>query len=123
VSTEFAEEHNPETLSDLGKSGVKVRIAAGDECEERPFCAVKNGTGQLVLTTTTDATPENFALVLVADARSSRGTESAGRRRAEEGSGCREGVSGGERVDREVAVGGRPVILNRPDDAWPMRGR
>lgn len=39
VSEEFAEKNNLKTLSDLGKSKLKVKIAAGDECEERPFCA------------------------------------------------------------------------------------
>ncbi|MFE9836451.1 ABC transporter substrate-binding protein [Streptomyces sp. NPDC005551] len=94
VSTEFAEKHDLKTLSDLGRSGVKVKIAAGDECETRPFCApglkktygidvsgidpkgvgttqskqaVSNGTDQLVLTTTTDATLKNFDLVLLED--------------------------------------------------------
>lgn len=94
VSSEFAKKHNLKTLSDLGKSGLKVKIAAGDECETRPFCApglkktygiditgidpkgvgttqakqaVKNGTDQLVLTTTTDATLKNFGLVLLKD--------------------------------------------------------
>ncbi|WP_189860517.1 ABC transporter substrate-binding protein [Streptomyces poonensis] len=94
VSREFAEKHDLKTLSDLGKAGVEVRIAAGDECETRPFCApglektygievaaidpkgvgttqskqaVKNGTDQLVLTTTTDATLKNFDLVLLED--------------------------------------------------------
>lgn len=82
VSKEFAEKNNLKTLSDLGKSKLKVKIAAGDECEVRPFCApglkktygidvtgidpkgvgtpqskqaVKDGKDQLVLTTTTDA--------------------------------------------------------------------
>jgi osmoprotectant transport system substrate-binding protein len=94
VSSEFAKKHNLTTLSDLGKSGLKVKIAAGDECETRPFCApglkklygidvsgidpkgvgttqakqaVKNGTDQVVLTTTTDATLKNFGLVLLKD--------------------------------------------------------
>ncbi|MGP3772832.1 ABC transporter substrate-binding protein [Streptomyces sp. SDT5-1] len=94
VSKDFAKKHKLKTLSDLGKSGEKVKIAAGDECETRPFCApglkktygidvtgidpkgvgttqskqaVKNGTDQLVLTTTTDATLENFGLVLLQD--------------------------------------------------------
>ena len=94
VSSEFAKKNNLKTLSDLGKSGLKVKIAAGDECETRPFCApglkktygidvagidpkgvgttqakqaVKNGTDQLVLTTTTDATLKNFDLVLLQD--------------------------------------------------------
>ncbi|MCX4485487.1 ABC transporter substrate-binding protein [Streptomyces anulatus] len=82
VSKEFAEKNNLATLSDLGKSKIKVKIAAGDECEVRPFCApglkktygidvtgidpkgvgtpqskqaVRDGKVQLVLTTTTDA--------------------------------------------------------------------
>ncbi|MFG3407678.1 glycine betaine ABC transporter substrate-binding protein [Streptomyces sp. NPDC048142] len=82
VSKEFAEKNNLKTLSDLGKSKLKVKIAAGDECEVRPFCApglketygidvtgidpkgvgtpqskqaVRDGKVQLVLTTTTDA--------------------------------------------------------------------
>ncbi|OCC10666.1 ABC transporter substrate-binding protein [Streptomyces sp. PTY087I2] len=82
VSKEFAEKNSLKTLSDLGKSKLKVKIAAGDECEERPFCApglkktygidvtgidpkgvgtpvskqaVRDGKVQLVLTTTTDA--------------------------------------------------------------------
>ncbi|MFI7006125.1 ABC transporter substrate-binding protein [Streptomyces sp. NPDC050145] len=94
VSESFAKKHKLKTLSDLGASGQKVKIAAGDECEQRPFCApglektygidvagidpkgvgttqakqaVKNGTDQLVLTTTTDATLENFGLVLLED--------------------------------------------------------
>ncbi|MBJ3812414.1 ABC transporter substrate-binding protein [Streptomyces flavofungini] len=94
VTEDYAEEHKLKTLSDLGKSGEKVRIAAGDECETRPFCApglkkkygidvsgidpkgvgttqskqaVKNGTDQLVLTTTTDATLKNFGLVILED--------------------------------------------------------
>lgn len=94
VSAEYAKKHKLKTLSDLGRSGEKVRIAAGDECESRPFCApglkkkygidvagidpkgvgtpqskqaVKNGTDQLVLTTTTDATLKNYDLVLLED--------------------------------------------------------
>ncbi|WP_426500218.1 ABC transporter substrate-binding protein [Streptomyces sp. D54] len=82
VSKEFAEKNKLTTLSDLGKSKIKVKIAAGDECEVRPFCApglkktygidvtgidpkgvgtpqskqaVRDGKVQLVLTTTTDA--------------------------------------------------------------------
>lgn len=82
VSKEFAEKNSLKTLSDLGKSKIKVKIAAGDECEVRPFCApglkktygidvtgidpkgvgtpqskqaVRDGKVQLVLTTTTDA--------------------------------------------------------------------
>ncbi|MGW4391527.1 ABC transporter substrate-binding protein [Streptomyces sp. NPDC004685] len=94
VSADYAKQHHLKTLSDLGKSGQKVKIAAGDECEKRPFCApglektygikvsgidpkgvgttqakqaVKNGEDQLVLTTTTDATLKNFGLVLLED--------------------------------------------------------
>jgi osmoprotectant transport system substrate-binding protein len=82
VSKEFAEKNSLRTLSDLGKSKLKVKIAAGDECEVRPFCApglkdtygidvtgidpkgvgtpqskqaVRDGKVELVLTTTTDA--------------------------------------------------------------------
>lgn len=39
VTKEFAEKNKLKTLSDLGKSGLKVKIAAGDECAVRPFCA------------------------------------------------------------------------------------
>ncbi|WP_098243979.1 ABC transporter substrate-binding protein [Streptomyces formicae] len=94
VSAEYAKEHKLKTLSDLGKSGEKVKVAASDECESRPFCApglkkkygidvtgidpkgvgttqskqaVKTGTDQLVLTTTTDATLKNFDLVILED--------------------------------------------------------
>ncbi|MEV7724361.1 ABC transporter substrate-binding protein [Streptomyces sp. NPDC087917] len=94
VSKEFAEKNKLKTLSDLGKSGLKVKIAAGDECSVRPFCspglektygiqvsgidpkgvgtpqakqAVKDGVDQLVLTTTTDATLDSFGLVLLDD--------------------------------------------------------
>ncbi|MFI7101748.1 ABC transporter substrate-binding protein [Streptomyces sp. NPDC050161] len=94
VTKEFAAAHKLKTLSDLGASGQKVTLAAGEECETRPFCkpgleksygidvkgidpkgvgttpakqAVKDGTDQLVLTTTTDATLENFGLVLLDD--------------------------------------------------------
>ncbi|MDI9886103.1 ABC transporter substrate-binding protein [Streptomyces sp. HNM0645] len=94
VSKEFAEKNKLKSLSDLGRSKIKVKIAAGDECEVRPFCApglkktygidvagvdpkgvgtpqakqaVKDGEDQLVLTTTTDATLEGFGLVLLED--------------------------------------------------------
>ncbi|NBM19058.1 ABC transporter substrate-binding protein [Streptomyces sp. GC420] len=94
VSREYAEKNSLKTLSDLGESGLRVRIAAGDECEIRPFCkpglektygieitgidpkgvgtpqakqAVKDGEDQLVLTTTTDATLDSFGLVLLED--------------------------------------------------------
>lgn len=94
VSKDFAAKHKLTTLSDLGRAKVKVKLAAGDECPERPFCqpglekrygidivkvdpkgvgtvqakqAVKEGTDQLVLTTTTDATLDQFGLVLLED--------------------------------------------------------
>ncbi|MET9256230.1 ABC transporter substrate-binding protein [Streptomyces sp. NPDC003717] len=94
VTAAYAREHRLKTLSDLGASGLKVRLAAGDECVQRPYCApglrktygidvtavdpkgvgttqakraVQNGTDQLVLTTTTDATLDSFGLVLLAD--------------------------------------------------------
>nr|WSX50552.1 ABC transporter substrate-binding protein [Streptomyces sp. NBC_00974] len=94
VTKEFAAKNNLKTLSDLGASGLKVKIAAGDECDVRPFCApglkktygidvsgidpkgvgspqakqaVKDGADQLVLTTTTDATLEAYGLVLLED--------------------------------------------------------
>ncbi|MFJ8330241.1 ABC transporter substrate-binding protein [Streptomyces sp. NPDC094437] len=94
VSAAYARRHHLKTLSDLGRSGLEVRLAAGDECVERPYCepglkktygiditavdpkgvgttqakrAVQNGQDQLVLTTTTDATLADFGLVLLAD--------------------------------------------------------
>jgi osmoprotectant transport system substrate-binding protein len=94
VTADFAEQHHLRTLSDLGASGLKIKLAAGDECPDRPFCepglkktygigitgidpkgvgttpskqAVKDGTDQLVLTTTTDATLDQFGLVLLTD--------------------------------------------------------
>ncbi|MFB8025176.1 glycine betaine ABC transporter substrate-binding protein [Streptomyces sp. NPDC056465] len=94
VSKEFAEKNDLTTLSDLGSSKIKVKIAAGDECEVRPFCApglkktygidvtgidpkgvgtpqskqaVKDGKDQLVLTTTTDAVLDTYGLVFLED--------------------------------------------------------
>lgn len=94
VSASYARQHELTTLSDLGASGQKVRLAAGDECVQRPYCepglkktygiditgvdpkgvgttqakrAVQSGQDQMVLTTTTDATLENFGLLLLAD--------------------------------------------------------
>lgn len=94
VNKDFATEHHLKTLSDLGASKLKIKLAAGDECPDRPFCepglkskygiditgidpkgvgtpqakqAVKDGTDQLVLTTTTDATLDQFNLVLLTD--------------------------------------------------------
>lgn len=94
VTAAFAAEHRLKTLSDLGATGLPVRLAAGDECVQRPYCApgltkvygievtavdpkgvgttqakqaVQSGEDQLVLTTTTDATLDEFGLVLLAD--------------------------------------------------------
>ncbi|MFF9543561.1 ABC transporter substrate-binding protein [Streptomyces albidoflavus] len=94
VTREFAAEHSLRTLSDLGASGLPVRLAAGDECVSRPYCrpglektygidvtavdpkgvgttqakrAVQSGQDQMVLTTTTDATLDAFGLILLED--------------------------------------------------------
>ncbi|MER5687167.1 ABC transporter substrate-binding protein [Streptomyces sp. NPDC002205] len=94
VTKEFADKNKLKTLSDLGASKLKVKIAAGDECEVRPFCApglkktygidvtgidpkgvgtpqakqaVKDGKDQLVLTTTTDAVLDSYDLVFLDD--------------------------------------------------------
>lgn len=94
VTEEFARAHRLRTLGDLGRSGVPVRLAAGDECVKRPYCApglektygirisgidpkgvgtaqakqaVQSGQDQMVLTTTTDATLDDFGLVLLED--------------------------------------------------------
>ncbi|MFW6691710.1 ABC transporter substrate-binding protein [Streptomyces sp. MAR4 CNX-425] len=94
VSKDYAAENDLKTLSDLGKTGDPIRLAAGDECPERPFCepglektydiditkidplgvgtpagkqSVQDGTNQLALTTTTDATLDQFDLVLLED--------------------------------------------------------
>lgn len=96
VTAAYARRHHLRTLSDLGASGLRVRLAAGDECVQRPYCepglkkvygiditgvdpkgvgttqakrAVQNGQDQMVLTTTTDATLDQFGLVLLADDR------------------------------------------------------
>ncbi|MFI1828282.1 ABC transporter substrate-binding protein [Streptomyces sp. NPDC020412] len=94
VARSYAAEHCLKTLSDLGRSGLPVRLAAGDECVQRPYCepglketygiditgidpkgvgttqakqAVQSGRDQMVLTTTTDATLDQFDLVLLDD--------------------------------------------------------
>ncbi|MEV2250432.1 ABC transporter substrate-binding protein [Streptomyces sp. NPDC050147] len=94
VTASYAKQHRLKTLSDLGKSGLKVRLAAGDECVQRPYCepglkkiygiditsvdpkgvgttqakkAVQSGQDQMVLTTSTDATLDDFGLVLLKD--------------------------------------------------------
>ncbi|QXE38839.1 ABC transporter substrate-binding protein [Streptomyces sp. GMY02] len=94
VAASFARKHRLRTLSDLGASGLPIRLAAGDECVERPYCApglkktygiritaidpkgvgttpakkaVQDGEDQMVLTTTTDATLDQFGLVILED--------------------------------------------------------
>ncbi|MBW1604251.1 ABC transporter substrate-binding protein [Streptomyces sp. JJ66] len=94
VTEEFAEEHGLKTLSDVGEAGLEIRLAAGDECPDRPFCqpgleqtygidvaaldpkgvgsvqakqSVADGENDMVLTTTTDATLDQFGLVLLED--------------------------------------------------------
>lgn len=93
VSQNYATKNNLKTLSDLGKLGKPVKIAAGDECRIRPFCApglkksygitatvdptgagtapsfqaVKNGTDQLALAFTSDGTYKSFGLVELSD--------------------------------------------------------
>ncbi|WP_405452943.1 ABC transporter substrate-binding protein [Streptomyces achromogenes] len=94
VSAAYARRHRLKTLGDLGERKLPVRLAAGDECVRRPYCApglrkvygihitgidpkgvgttqakraVQQGRDQMVLTTTTDATLDSFGLVLLAD--------------------------------------------------------
>ncbi|MEV0323267.1 ABC transporter substrate-binding protein [Streptomyces sp. NPDC050659] len=94
VTASFARQHGLKTLSDLGRSRLPVRLAAGDECVQRPYCepglkkvygiditgvdpkgvgttqakkAVQSGQDQMVLTTSTDATLDDFGLVLLKD--------------------------------------------------------
>ncbi|MEV8021943.1 ABC transporter substrate-binding protein [Streptomyces sp. NPDC086554] len=94
VTASYARQHRLKTLSDLGGSGLPVRLAAGDECVQRPYCepglkkvygiditavdpkgvgttqakkAVQSGQDQMVLTTSTDATLDDFGLVLLKD--------------------------------------------------------
>ncbi|WP_407702266.1 ABC transporter substrate-binding protein [Streptomyces specialis] len=94
VTEEFADEHDLTTLTDLGESGLPIRLAAGEDCPERPFCqpgleetygiditevdpqgvgtvqgkqAVQNGDDDMALVVTTDATLKDFDLVLLED--------------------------------------------------------
>jgi osmoprotectant transport system substrate-binding protein len=94
VTTAFAAAHHLKTLSDLGKSGVAVKLAAPSECTSRPFCepglknvygikitgltpldfdslqlkqAVKSGKDQLGEVSTTDATLPQLGLVVLTD--------------------------------------------------------
>ncbi|MFD5647175.1 glycine betaine ABC transporter substrate-binding protein, partial [Streptomyces anulatus] len=85
VTAAYAKKHGLRTLSDVGAAKLPVRLAAGDECVQRPYCApglretygidvvavdpkgvgttpakqaVQSGQDQMVLTTTTHPTPD-----------------------------------------------------------------
>ncbi|MEU9365728.1 ABC transporter substrate-binding protein [Streptomyces avermitilis] len=144
VTKAYARQHHLKTLSDLGGSGLKVRLAAGDECVQRPYCepglkktygiditavdpkgvgttqakrAVQSGQDQMVLTTTTDATLDEFGLVLLADDRHLQNADSVVPvvNRAQ---------AGGERVTRaldrlnDVLTTDDLAAMNRQVDSW-----
>jgi osmoprotectant transport system substrate-binding protein len=94
VLKKFADANKLTTLSDLGKLGKPVRLAATTECPDRPYCmpglkktygidvptllplgfgtpqakqAVVSGKADMVLTGTTDATLPSLGLVLLQD--------------------------------------------------------
>jgi osmoprotectant transport system substrate-binding protein len=94
VTKDFANAHQLQTLSDLGASGIAVTVAATTECPTRPFCqpglektygikiaglvqtgfdtaatraAVRDGLAQLGLVATTDATVDDYGLVILTD--------------------------------------------------------
>lgn len=94
VSKKFAQDNSLKTLTDLGKLGKPLRLAAGSECKDRPFCvpglkksyginiskidplgvdtaasksAVAKGTDDIVLVLTTDATVSDAGLVVLTD--------------------------------------------------------
>ena len=94
VTKKFADDNGLKTLSDLAALGQPITLAAGDECLERPFCAiglkstyglnitgvtgddfgsltgkqkVVDGAAQLGLTGTTDGTLEGLGLVVLDD--------------------------------------------------------
>jgi osmoprotectant transport system substrate-binding protein len=102
VTKEFADKNKLKTLSDLGESKIEVKIAAGDECAVRPFCApglkktygiqvsgidprgvgtpqskqaVKDGVDQVVLSSTTDGTLDSFGLVVLEDDKKLQNTD------------------------------------------------
>jgi osmoprotectant transport system substrate-binding protein len=94
VTKAFATQHHLTTLSDLGSSGLAVKLAAPAECSSRPFCepglkntykinitgltpldfdslplkqAIKSGNVQLGEVSTTDATLSQLGLVTLTD--------------------------------------------------------
>lgn len=96
VTAAYARKHRLGTLTDLGRAKLPVRLAAGDECVQRAYCAtglkktygirltgidpkglgttpskraVQNGQDQMLVTTTTDGTLAQFGLVILADDR------------------------------------------------------
>jgi len=102
VASTYAEENGLTTLSDLGALGEPIVLAATAECPERPFCepgleetyglditevlplgygsletkeSVQSGESQLGLVGTTDATLEQFELVLLEDDQSLQSAE------------------------------------------------
>jgi osmoprotectant transport system substrate-binding protein len=94
VTQGFADKNNLKTLTDLGKSGISVKLGAPAECPTRPFCqpglektynikisgitplafdslpvkqSLKSNKIQLGLVATTDATLGQFGLVILDD--------------------------------------------------------
>ncbi|MEV3869605.1 ABC transporter substrate-binding protein [Streptomyces sp. NPDC049906] len=144
VSAAYAREHGLKTLSDLGRSGLPVRLAAGDECVQRPYCepglrkvygiditgidpkgvgttqakkAVQSGQDQMVLTTTTDATLSEFDLVILADDKHLQNADYVVPvvNRSRAGA---EGVTGALDRLNEVLTTADLASLNREVDSW-----
>ncbi len=94
VTTTYAKAHNLTTLSDLGKSGLSIKLAAPAECKSRPFCggalttnygikisqydpfdfdsvpakqAVKTGKDDVVEVATDDGALSDYNLVILQD--------------------------------------------------------
>lgn len=94
VNRELADQHNLKTLSDLAKLDMPLKLAAGSDCKTRPFCqpgleqtygltiekvdplgvdsiqtkqSVQQGDNDLALVLTTDATVEDYGLVVLED--------------------------------------------------------
>lgn len=136
VSKDYAKKHKLKTLSDLGESKQSVTVAAGDECETRPFCqpglekkygidvkgidpkgvgttqskqAVKDGKDQLVLTTTTDATLGQFGLVLLKDDKKLQNADNV------------LPVVNAKDAERQEGRGGARQADPHPDDQGPHR--
>lgn len=102
VTEQFAEEHSLTTLSDLGRSGVPVKLGAASDCPQRPDCKLgleqtykiritaveptgfgseatkkdlQEGRTQLGLVGTTDATLDDLGLVILEDDQSLQNAE------------------------------------------------